>query len=63
MTLPIMAQFAAEKGIDILTASDWTHPVWFKEIQNQLEEAGQGIYKLKVEKNVMFLLSTEISSI
>lgn len=77
MTLPIMAAYAAQKGIDILTTSDWTHPLWFKEIQGQLEEAGQGLYKLKtqnsrvkstsqkskVEMDILFLLSTEISSI
>ena len=68
MTLPVMEKFAGQKGIDILTASDWTHPIWFKEIQNQLEEAGEGVYKLKIEnvkskKNILFLLSTEISSI
>ncbi len=91
MTLPVMAQYAMQKGIDILTASDWTHPVWFKEIQGQLEEAGQGIYALKseyrnpksetnsppkadqplagndknsnVQKEILFVLSTEISSI
>ena len=38
MVLPIMARYARQKGLDILTASDWTHPLWFKEIQSQLEE-------------------------
>ncbi|HEX8931724.1 MAG TPA: endonuclease Q family protein [Patescibacteria group bacterium] len=76
MTLPVMVQFALQKGLDILTASDFTHPLWFKEIKEQLEEAGEGVYKLKVNppagragngalsnKKVVFLLSTEISSI
>ncbi len=77
MTLPLMADFARQKGLDILTASDWTHPTWFQEIQGLLEEAGEGVYKLKVqspsnsagreklkvEKEILFLLSTEISSI
>jgi len=70
MTLPVMAQFALQKGLEILTASDWTHPLWFKEIQTLLEPAGEGMYKLKVqseklkvEKEILFLLSTEISSI
>ncbi len=73
MTLPVMAQFALRKGLDILTASDWTHTVWFKEIQAKLEEAGQGVYALKDaigdkgdrrdKKDVLFILSTEISSI
>jgi len=66
MTLPVMAEYAKQKGLDILTASDWTHPLWFKEIQNLLEEAGEGMYRLKEEgplQKILFLLSTEISSI
>src|SRR5438445_13849261 len=69
MTLPVMAQYARQKGLDILTASDWTHPLWFKEITTQLTEAGEGVYKLKSQINsnsqndTLFILSTEISSI
>lgn len=70
MTLPVMAQYAIQKGLDILTASDFTHPLWFKEITQQLEEAGEGVYKLKEGvggkegiEEILFLLSTEISSI
>lgn len=66
MTLPVMAQNAMIKGIDILTASDFTHPLWFKEIQTQLEDAGGGMYRLTGDspyKKIIFLLSTEISSI
>jgi uncharacterized protein (TIGR00375 family) len=47
MTLSVMAEYASQKGIDLLTASDWTHPIWFKEIQSQLEEASGGMYRLK----------------
>src|SRR6185437_6661811 len=70
MTLSVMAGYARQKGIDLLTAADFTHPVWFKEIQSQLEDAAEGMFKLKSttqnsksEKEVLFLLSTEISSI
>ncbi len=67
MTFPVMAQYAKQKGIDILTASDWTHPLWFKEIQRNLAKAGDGIYALKSEVNLpkktLFLLSTEIATI
>lgn len=63
-----MAAYARQKGIDLLTAADFTHPVWFKEIQALLEESGEGVFKLKSreikhEKEILFLLSTEISSI
>ncbi len=76
MVLPIMSKYAKQKGINILTASDWTHGLWFKEIRSQLEEAGEGVYKLKSQisniksqintneqREPLFLLSTEIASI
>jgi len=71
MTLSVMATYAHQKGIDLLTAADFTHPVWFKEIHSLLQEAEEGLYQLKDEpfdaaqgkKQVRFLLSTEISSI
>lgn len=72
MTLPVMTEYAKEKGIDILTASDFTHPLWFKEIQTQLEETSEGMYSVKQsvnstqqsdKKEPRFILSTEISSI
>ena len=79
MVLPIMAEWGRKKGIDILTTGDWTHPLWLREIKSQLEEAGEGLYKLKSEgdsgrsrqvgiarmtrREPLFLLSTEIASI
>jgi len=64
MVLPEMAKWAAKKGINLLTASDFTHPLWFRTMKGELEESGDGIYKLKKgEQGVRFLLSTEISSI
>lgn len=64
MVLSVMSNFAKQKGIDLITASDFTHPLWFKEIKNELEEVNDGIYCLKSgEKVTKFLLSTEISCI
>jgi uncharacterized protein (TIGR00375 family) len=68
MTLDVMEMVARQKGIDLLSAADWTHPLWFKEIQGQLEEEGEGLYRLKegsggLKRDVLFLLSTEIASI
>jgi uncharacterized protein (TIGR00375 family) len=67
MILPTMSQIALEKGLQLLTASDWTHPIWFKEISSVLEEAGDGVYRLtigtKEMQSIRFVLSTEISSI
>lgn len=64
MNLQVMAQYASTKGLDLLSAADWTHPLWFREITASLEEDTQGIFKLKGGGNdVRFLLSVEISSI
>jgi uncharacterized protein (TIGR00375 family) len=64
MTLENMAFWASKKGLDILSTGDWTHPLWIREIKQRLEEAEQGLFKLKNDNSKMrFLLSTEISSI
>jgi len=64
MVLPKMAEWARKKGIDILTTSDWTHPLWQRELKSILEEKEEGLYRLKEgEKKVQFILTTEISSI
>ncbi len=64
MVLPEMAKWAGLKGLDIISAADFTHPLWFRELKSQLEESSEGLYKLKSNNNhTQFLLSTEISSI
>lgn len=76
MVLPIMAAWASKKGIDILATGDWTHPLWLREIRGQLEEASEGLFKLKAQseklktttqnsklKEPLFLLSVEVASI
>lgn len=66
MTLPVMTDFARRKGIKLLTTSDWTHPLWMREIKTNLEETGEGVYSLKNSKdelNPKFILSVEVSSI
>ena len=50
------------KGIDILASSDYTHPIWIKELKAKLKEdttGEDGIFKTSSGYN--FLLSTEIS--
>jgi len=44
-----MAKWAVKKGINLLGTTDWTHPLWLKELEANLEEAGEGIYCLKNE--------------
>ena len=64
MTIPTISLWAQKKGIDLVTTSDFTHPLWFRELQTNLEEEEEGIYKLKESNNdIKFILTTEISCI
>ena len=68
MDLTEIATWCVKKGIDLVATGDWTHPLWFREIKNNLKEVSPGIFSLKSDgkgelSKVRFLLSTEISSI
>ena len=67
MIFPVMAAYARQKGIEILSTSDWTHPLWFREIKTYLKEGAEGLFVLKNQpensKAMYFILSTEISCI
>ena len=47
MTLPNIALWARRKGIGLVATGDWMHPIWFREIESQLEEKGNGLFRLK----------------
>ncbi len=55
------------KGVDIIATGDFTHPAWFKRINEDLRESflGSGLYVLKTarDEKVKFILSTEVSLI
>jgi len=66
--------WAARKGINVVGSGDISHPGWLKELEEKLENAEDGLYKLKdryylndggkrTAGKVRFLLSGEISSI
>jgi len=63
LNLENLAYYAKLKGLKLLITGDFTHPLWFKEISKKLEEAGDGVYKLKNNSETYFLLGGEISSI
>jgi DNA helicase-2/ATP-dependent DNA helicase PcrA len=68
---------ALEKGIGLVGTGDFTHPGWMAEIEEQLEEAEEGLLRLKPELaraaeeglpaacngEVRFVLQVEISNI
>jgi uncharacterized protein (TIGR00375 family) len=63
ITLETLEKSAIQKGLNILGVSDFTHPIWFKEIKSNLKEVDNtGLYQYK-SNNVYFLLTTEISLI
>lgn len=64
MVIPEMARWAKKKGIDLVGTSDWTHPLWLRELRNDLIEVSEGVYAAKEDpKGPRFLLVTEIASI
>ncbi|MCK5044181.1 DNA helicase UvrD [Candidatus Parcubacteria bacterium] len=62
MDLEHMDEWAKIKGIEVLTAADFTHPEWFAELREKLEPAEQGLYRLNGSET-RFILTTEISCI
>jgi len=70
-------RWAQLKGITVVGTGDFTHPAWFTELQEKLEPAEPGLYRLKPDlakkvdgeipelcrAEVRFLLTSEISSI
>ena len=65
------AHSAGIKGVDLLSTSDFTHPAWFKAINDNLVESEPGIFRFKDTSateiknlaDIRFMLTTEISSI
>ena len=68
MILPNMALWAKYKGINVIATGDFTHPFWLEQLKNELEEKGNGLFRLKtnderLKQEISFMLSCEISSI
>jgi len=74
MSLENLWKWAQLKGITVISTGDFTHPVWFEEIKQKLDENYDNLFKLKKEfqtdnipfscsSDVSFILSTEISCI
>lgn len=64
MNLEQLDKWAKLKGIKVLSCGDFTHPEWFKELKEKLEEQEPGLYKLKNSASgTRFILTTEISCI
>lgn len=47
MTLAEINRWAKIKGLHLMGTGDFTHPLWIRELENNLEESGAGIYRIK----------------
>lgn len=47
LSVPNLAAWAAAKGIDILGTGDFTHPAWRAHLQENLEPAEEGLFRLR----------------
>jgi uncharacterized protein (TIGR00375 family) len=64
MDLESLAKWAKIKGIKVLGTGDFSHPEWFKSLQEKLIPAEAGLFKLKEQDNgTRFILTNEISCI
>ncbi|MEW6263044.1 MAG: UvrD-helicase domain-containing protein [Thermodesulfobacteriota bacterium] len=69
LNLPVLDWWAGRKGLALIGTGDFTHPAWLAELESQLLEAEEGLYRLKAQSvlpgggQTRFVLSGEISSI
>lgn len=64
MNIISLDKWSRIKGINVLGTGDFTHPLWLKELKENLEPAESGLYKLKnSDSPTRFILTVEISSI
>ena len=73
LTPEYLDYWAKIKGINVVATGDFTHPSWLKELEEKLEPAEPGLFKLKKKYiipnnyaqniDVRFILSAEISNI
>ena len=69
LNLRNIAIWSSKKGISVIGTGDFTHPKWLSEIEENLEEAEPGLYKLKEKISFpnqiepRFIISGEISCI
>jgi len=60
MDLKSISEMAGLKGIKLMGTGDFTHPVWFAELKENLKPVGNGLFKFN---NVNFILTCEVSNI
>ena len=61
INLDNLEKYAGLKGLNLLGTGDITHPLWLKELKEELKEDGSGI--LKSDSGFNFVLQGEVSNI
>lgn len=61
LSIKTLEKYARIKGVNLLGTGDFTHPLWLKELKQELIEDGTGILKTKTGFN--FILQTEVSNV
>ncbi|MCH8223990.1 MAG: DNA helicase UvrD [Chloroflexi bacterium] len=61
LDIDVLSAGARQKGLDLLTTGDFTHPVWLDELKSELTESSGGIFESHTGGK--FILGTEISCV
>jgi uncharacterized protein (TIGR00375 family) len=59
ITIDNLEKYAKIKGLGLLGTGDFTHPFWFKELEEKLREDAKGI--LRTKNGFSFIWQTEVS--
>ncbi len=63
MEVKTLALWAKRKGIKLLGTGDFTHPLYFLDLQSKMNPLGNGLFVLKEEpEETHFLLTAEVSN-
>ncbi len=64
LVLPNIAEACAVRGIDVVVTGDFTHPAWFKHLEETLIPDTDGLYRVKGSTApTRFLIGTEVASV
>lgn len=65
LTLENNALWCEKKGVNVLGTADFTHPLWYAEMQEKLVEAEPGLYRLRSGKfpSMRYMMTTEVAQI
>ncbi len=64
IVVPTLETWGAKKGVTLIGTGDFTHPVWFQELQEELTEDGSGfLQRRESTTDVRFVFSSEIACI